>query len=252
MPIPPNVLVNADDLGLSTNVNNAILFCYQAGYINSSSVLTNTSGFEHCVELIRQNPVMVNLGVHINLAEGRPLTAMPEEYLDEKGCWDVKKTGRVINYFSTHNRRLFKSEISAQISCALDNNLSVTHLDSHYHLHTLPGFYNLFISLAQRYKLQLRLAQTYNEGNYLKYLVRRYINYCMISKKVNYTTYFETVDMFLTNGHINRAGNTEIMLHPTFDDKGNLTDHYDPDSMINWLKYLNTGLKNGSGIYPLL
>ena len=97
MSIPNHIIANADDLGLDTSVNAAILNCFQRGYINSTSLMTNMGGFDEAADLIHSMPVIKNVGVHINLAEGKPLTNIDSRYLDADGNWDVYKTKRSSN-----------------------------------------------------------------------------------------------------------------------------------------------------------
>ena len=236
MPIPGNVLANADDFGLNTNVNKAIVYCFEQGYINSTSLLTNTAGFDDSVQLIHKTAIIKNVGVHINLAEGKPLTDMDSYYLDVNGNWDIDKTNRKINILSSKGKKAFLTEIYTQINKALDHNIHITHLDSHFHLHTLPCFYKLFMIAAKAFKLKIRLAQTYQEDSYYKFLYRRYINKLIISDKINYSSYFETVSRYLKNKHQNKM--VEVMLHPNFDESGNLTDHVDKEAMDNWICFM--------------
>jgi len=238
MPVPGNILANADDLGLNTSVNKAIMHCFEQGYINSASVLTNTAGFEESVQLVHASTYDIhNLGVHVNFAEGRPLTNIDNRYLGADGNFDMAKTGKKLNLFNNDDKRAFIKEIYAQINLALTNKLPVTHLDSHYHLHTLPGFYKLFIKAAKHFNLKIRLAQTYKEDSYIKFLYRKYINRIILNNKLNYSVYFETVDMFLKNQN-RHMGIVEVMLHPDFDSEGNITDHFDRDSIINWINFV--------------
>ncbi|MDB5287234.1 MAG: hypothetical protein JWR05_2183 [Mucilaginibacter sp.] len=238
MPIPENVLANADDFGLNESVNKAIIHCFEHGYINSASVLTNTIGFQESVQLAHTTSCVCNLGVHVNLAEGKPLTNINRNFLNADGNFDVNKIGKKINFISNNDKRDFANEIYAQINLAFVNKLPVTHLDSHYHLHTLPGFYKLFITAARHFNLKLRLAQTYKEDSYIKFLYRKYINRIIINNKLNYSVYFETVDKFLKNQNGHQDNIVEIMLHPDFDLKGNITDHFDNDSIINWINFV--------------
>ena len=234
--LPANIIANADDLGLNSSVNSAILHCYQQGYINSTSLLTNTSVFEATAHLIHQNPCITNIGVHINLAEGSPVTTFKQlRYLDANGCWNIDQTNKKLSIISTADKEAFEKEISAQIDKAIAAKIPITHLDSHYHLHTLPCFFNLFIQAARHYGLKLRLAQTYNEGSFLKFTYRQYINRLFKKNNIAYTEYFESVDHFLQNP-IN-TGPTEVMLHPDFDLNGKLTDHYDAATMTKWINF---------------
>ncbi|MCC8426189.1 ChbG/HpnK family deacetylase [Mucilaginibacter sp. UR6-11] len=245
MGIPSQIIVNADDIGLKTSVNQAILYCYEQGYINSTSLLTNMDGFDEAIDLIHNNPVIKNIGVHVNFSEGRPLTDFSKsQFLDDDGYWDPGKTGKLIQFLNHDGKALFLKEINAQIDRAISSALDIVHLDSHLHLHTLPAFYKLFIEVARQRKLKLRLAQTYNENSYLKFYYRKYINREIKAAGINYTALFETVDEFLNNkgtSQIDKA--VEIMVHPDFDGQGKLFDHVDTTAINNWISYLGETVK---------
>jgi len=240
MPLPVNVKATADDLGLYPSVNYAILQCYQNGYINSTSLITNTAYFEETINLIHNNDCISNIGVHINFAEGKPVSNFNlQNYLDKDGNWNLQKTNKKITVLDSIAKESFLKEIYAQINRALSANISIVHLDSHYHLHTLPCFYQLFIRAAKRYKLKLRLAQTYNEGNYIKFAYRKYVNREIKKSYTGYSDYFETVTGFLKNGEPFYRNNTvEIMLHPDIDKTGRLTDHVDKSTLEAWINYI--------------
>jgi predicted glycoside hydrolase/deacetylase ChbG (UPF0249 family) len=241
MSIPPQIIVNADDIGLKTSVNKAILYCFEQGYINSTSLLTNMDNFDEAVDLIHANPIIKNIGVHVNFAEGKPVSGVINpQFLDTEGNWDINKTGSTSSLLNNSDKAFFRNEVNAQIDRALSAKINIVHLDSHLHLHTLPCFYNLFIDIARQRKLRLRLAQTYKEDSYLKFYYRKYINNKIKTNAGSYSDLFETVEMFTKN--TDRALGrkiVEIMVHPDFDGKGRLFDHVDNVSINNWISYLN-------------
>lgn len=248
MLIPSNIIANADDLGLNRSINRAILFCFRHGYINSTSLLTNMEIYDETVDLIRSNPSIHNIGVHINFAEGRPVTNFSErQFLDENGNWDLAEVGKKKKILSRECNYAFFKEITAQIDRALADNIPVNHLDSHYHLHALPYFYRLFIIAAKQYKLKLRLAQTYYEGNVFNYAYRKLVNNAIISNRINYSYYFEDIHQFVKDRKLKSKNNTiEIMLHPDFDGEGNLIDHFDYEALSKWTAYLKPAAKKNS------
>ncbi|TFF38783.1 ChbG/HpnK family deacetylase [Mucilaginibacter psychrotolerans] len=239
MPLNSNIIANADDFGLNASVNKAILFCFEKEYINSATLLTNTPGFEEAVQIIEDNSCIINVGVHVNLADCRPLTNVPARLLNADGTWSLEQTNNIFARFSRQEQKALLQEIHAQINNALQHGVPVSHIDSHYHLHTLPSLNGLFLQAARHYQLKLRLAQTYREGSYLKYWYRKYINQKLIDNGLNYTHKFETVALFLANVQARPAGEkVEVMLHPTFDAAGDLTDHFDKPTMQNWINYI--------------
>jgi predicted glycoside hydrolase/deacetylase ChbG (UPF0249 family) len=239
------LIVNADDLGLSRSVNEAILFCYEKGYINSSSIITNTPFFDETAQLVHNNTTIINVGVHINFAESKPLTNFKYvEYLNDNGEWDWEKTRKYSNSLNAEARSAFLTELYAQIDKALSADLPITHIDSHYHLHILPCFYDLFIKAAKKYNIKLRLAQLSHEQNIVKYLYRLYINSKIKLNNHHYSSKFENLGEFLKVFPDNKNLSIELMVHPQFDELGNLTDSVDAIGFAKWIKYASQNTYN--------
>jgi predicted glycoside hydrolase/deacetylase ChbG (UPF0249 family) len=239
MRIPQNVLANADDFGYSSSINKAILLCYERGIINSTSLMTNAEGFYDAVEMIHSHLAITNIGVHVDLAEMRPITNIGPFFLNETGDWNNLVTGKLICYFSPAQKDALYREIVAQVNRAVDQKIVITHIDSHLHLHTLPSLIGVFSQVAKDFKLKLRLAQTFRERSFIKYLYRCVINRKLSDAKLNFSDRFETVEYFLSKYNSNNASRrTEVMLHPDLDADGNLVDHYNETTMIKWLDFL--------------
>jgi len=240
MVIAPNVIANADDFGLNSTINVAILYCFENGIVNSTSMMVNTGFFEESVQLIQKNPVVSNVGIHINLAEGKPVTGFNDrKYIDHNGNWDFAKVNNKFNFLNRAEKESFKKEIDAQIDKALSSGLKITHIDSHCHLHNLPCFYQLFLAVAKQHKLKIRLAQTYFEGSYLNFYYRKYINAVFKKSDCNYSDYFENPNVFLKrSGPVDTRQTVELMLHPDYDEQGNLSDHFDPGGFSEWVNFL--------------
>ena len=64
------LIVNADDLGLTPGVNRGILRAFQDGIVTSASLLVTGSAFEEAVALAWQNPEL-DVGLHLTLVEER-------------------------------------------------------------------------------------------------------------------------------------------------------------------------------------
>jgi predicted glycoside hydrolase/deacetylase ChbG (UPF0249 family) len=241
MRIAEDIIANADDLGIKQSVNAAILRCFELGYINSTSVITNTVYFNETIDLIRTNKSITNVGLHVNLIEGKPLSNFTaSQYLDEDGSWAKEKLNNKRLLLNRTEKTAFYNEIVMQIDRALGAKIPVLHLDSHYHLHTLPAFFDLFLQVAKLYKLKIRIAQTFNEGNYLNYWYRLYINGIYRHHKLNYSQHFLTVESLLHNKNVNSYGGViEVMLHPDLDPSGKLIDHVDPFALANWMEFVD-------------
>jgi hypothetical protein len=64
------LIVNADDLGLTSGVNRGILQAFQDGIVTSASLLVTGHAFDEAVALARQNPKL-DVGLHLALVEER-------------------------------------------------------------------------------------------------------------------------------------------------------------------------------------
>ena len=70
-----NIIVNADDFGLSEIINNAIIDVYKAKNINSTTLMVNMPGTMHAVGLAKLNPTL-QVGLHFCITEGPALTGI--------------------------------------------------------------------------------------------------------------------------------------------------------------------------------
>ena len=147
------LIVNADDFGLTTQVNQAIIDGHFCGLISSTSLLANGEAFESAVALSRQAP-RLGVGVHLNPTEGKPVapaSSIPS-LVNGQGCF-ARKPGHlwramILGRVSTVD---IEKELRAQIEKVLAAGIVATHLDSHKHVHALPVLGRMTIRLARQY-----------------------------------------------------------------------------------------------------
>ena len=145
------LIVNADDLGLTSGVNRGILRGFQDGIVTSASLLVTGGAFEEAVALARQNPTL-DIGLHLTLVEERAV--LGHKVLPTL----VDETGRLPRTSGEFFRRAFlgrinwdevKREIAAQIARFQKTGLRLSHLDSHQHLHMFPPVFQIVSRLAR-------------------------------------------------------------------------------------------------------
>lgn len=135
------LIINADDLGLTEGVTRGILDAHEAGVVTSASMMVNTPGFDDAVRRVAGHPAL-SVGLHLNLTVGRPV-ADPATVasLLESVTGQFLSLGRLTrralsgNVASEHVLR----ECEAQLCRLRASGVGVTHLDSHRHVHALPG-----------------------------------------------------------------------------------------------------------------
>src|SRR6266481_1557452 len=68
------LIVTADDLGLTRKVNEAIEKAHRQGIVTTASLMANGPAFESAADILKNNPDL-DPGLHLNLTEGRPISA---------------------------------------------------------------------------------------------------------------------------------------------------------------------------------
>src|SRR5262245_65477884 len=66
------LVVNADDLGLTTGVNDGIFDAYDQGIVTSASLMANAPATADAVRRARSHPAL-GIGVHLVLIQGTPV-----------------------------------------------------------------------------------------------------------------------------------------------------------------------------------
>jgi predicted glycoside hydrolase/deacetylase ChbG (UPF0249 family) len=155
------VIVNADDLGVSTEVNDAIIVFMEQGRVTSSTILANGEAFSEKLVARIARLSSCSFGVHLNASQFAPLTRDPDlkPILDENGCFAGNKL-REIKITRSLKAALYK-EWCAQVEHVRSAGVQVSHLDSHHHMHTVPTIFQV-LKQVQRSSGIRRVRQTMN------------------------------------------------------------------------------------------
>jgi predicted glycoside hydrolase/deacetylase ChbG (UPF0249 family) len=148
------LIVNADDFGLDEAINDGIALAHRHGIVTAVSLATVGRACAHAIDWCRILPGL-DVGVHLTLVGERPLLGSATSLVDDRGRLPAS-AGLFLRRFVSGTLRLtdIRDELAAQIERALDAGLSVSHLDSHQHLHALPGIAALVQELARRYRVR--------------------------------------------------------------------------------------------------
>jgi len=102
------------------------------------------------------------LGIHLNLTQGRPLTgSYPAQLLDSAGRFCG--VGRVFRHLGRPRPALesaVRDELAAQIEFLLDHGMHPTHINGHQYIEILPGLRTSLRTLVARYGIRtVRVAR---------------------------------------------------------------------------------------------
>jgi len=136
------LIVNADDFGLTSGVNRAIIELHAAGLVTSASLMARAEATDEAIELAGSAPSL-GVGCHVILADGEP-TLPPAQIptlVDQKtGCFHVSLAGFLTRLFTGRIRGAeIEAEVGAQIATLQRRGVRLTHIDTHKHLHIFPG-----------------------------------------------------------------------------------------------------------------
>jgi predicted glycoside hydrolase/deacetylase ChbG (UPF0249 family) len=155
--MPPRLIINADDFGLTPGVNCAIAELHQAGALTSTTLMATGPAFDNAVAIAHANPTL-GVGCHIVLTDGVPVSP-PESIPTLLG--PDRKTFRpsLVDFVQALLRgkisaRDIEREAGAQIQKLQRAGIQVTHLDTHKHTHLFPGVLHPLLHLAGQHSIR--------------------------------------------------------------------------------------------------
>ena len=235
------LIINADDFGLHPLINKGIIKGHSEGIITSTSLMPSAPYFDEAVQLAKANPSL-GVGVHLTLVGGvKPactsgvnslLTAdgvFPEDYTVFAKKW----------YTGSIKKNELVKELETQIEKVLTAGIVPTHIDSHQHMHVLPGIAGIVVCLCEKYgikKIRMPGENIFWSGGFEAGMGRKIgrdgLSFCaMLAKgktKSAGIVYPQHFFGMLAGGNLNAElvknillnlpeGTSEIMTHPGLD-----------------------------------
>ena len=226
-----NIIINADDLGLSPGVNQAILKAHNLGFLSHASLMANTEYFEEAVSEIIPNCKNLKIGVHVNLTCAKALYV--ENILAENG---LLKNDFVKLLFKRKTKKVLDSlenEIELQILKIKDKGIEIAHIDGHEHVHIIPSINKIVRKLAKKHSIP-RIREinesffttfkynlkTASFANIIKLMILRFLSIFNENKKeVQFYSILNTCEINAENlfEYLENSDHqsVEIMLHPS-------------------------------------
>jgi predicted glycoside hydrolase/deacetylase ChbG (UPF0249 family) len=158
--IPAGVIVNADDLGVHPATNAGIASAYREGIVSSASVMVTMPHIDDAIARVIR-PTGIPVGLHVALTQGTA-TASPARIPDlvtPDGAFRLS-AGRLLLARDRSLLEQVRTEVEAQLARAVDLGLSLTHIDSHQHVHMNPAIFAVFEEVAPRFGVtRMRLSR---------------------------------------------------------------------------------------------
>jgi chitin disaccharide deacetylase len=152
---PRQFALCADDFALSPAVSRGILAALAAGRLTATSAMTTRPHWPEAALGLRDGGFATDVGLHLNLTLGAPLTAMPRFAPSS-----FPPIGRVMRTAGTADFPM--SEIVAEIEAQIDAFAQAfgrqpDFVDGHQHVHVLPGIRQSLLDVLDRKNLAGRL-----------------------------------------------------------------------------------------------
>lgn len=225
------IIINADDFGLNSSVNKAIVESFNNGLINSTTLMANMPGFDEAIDLAYKHEFTNKIGIHLVLTDGLSLT---EEIKSMNLFFKIPSHLRFKKLFFLNRRKRFIifNEYSAQIEKVRRNGISITHIDTHHQIHDMWAIMQIILELLKTYKIpSMRILNNLEKSNYFyKNAYRNIINNYLKTRKANFTDFLGNRLDFLSILERNPAflnnknKRIEIMVHPDLKENGLLID----------------------------
>jgi predicted glycoside hydrolase/deacetylase ChbG (UPF0249 family) len=149
----PRIIVNADDFGLTSGVNRAIVELHAAGVLTSATLMAKAGATDEAIDIARATPTM-GVGCHVVLVDGEPMLSgihdVPNVADPVYGRFEPTLGKFLTTVYSpiggsrwgpTAAEKVeyqIEIEAKAQIRSLQDRGVRLTHVDTHKHTHMFP------------------------------------------------------------------------------------------------------------------
>jgi hopanoid biosynthesis associated protein HpnK len=150
------LIVNADDFGLTRGVNQGIMRAHQEGILTSATLMATAREFDHAVALALANPTL-GVGCHLVLVGGTAVAPAEEiaSLADKDG-----KLPKSLALFAARvslgriRPRDIERELRAQIQKILAAGIKPSHVDTHKHTHVHPVVMEIVAGVVRDYEIK--------------------------------------------------------------------------------------------------
>ena len=228
---------------MNQRVNREIFRLMDAGAVTSATLLANGEAVEEAAVEARRFP-QCSFGVHLNVTEFQPLSTQTEmgTILDDAGRFRGNHI-REIQIGSRLKSAIFQ-EWCAQIEKLLALGITLSHIDSHHHTHTIPALLPVLRRLRHKYAIgKVRISRNvYAAGEPFALKMKKSLYNAALRHVAGFKTtdLFSGLDMFVTAGRGagDGAKSLELMVHP-----GATGSQQESELLVNWVKESGKGVR---------
>lgn len=150
-----NLIVTADDFGLSKSINEGIVKAYREGIVTSLNLMPAGWAFEHALELARSIK-LEEAGAHLSLTETSPISnpdSIPTLITGKETFYKTHTQFFLRLFLNRIERKDIYTELKKQLDRLKETGIRINHLSGHEHIHMMPYILDIFIELAKEYDI---------------------------------------------------------------------------------------------------
>src|SRR6266550_6103724 len=147
------LVVNADDLGLTIGVNDGIFDAHDLGILTSASLFANAPATDDAIRRARWHRSL-GVGAHLTLVDGAPILHSRQVPSLVTGDGRFRRSWKPFIVACLRGRismREVELELTGQIERLQKSGVALTHLDAHKHVHAYPPIFAIVARLAVRF-----------------------------------------------------------------------------------------------------
>ncbi len=203
----------ADDFGLSKEINEGIRYTHRAGAVALASLMVREDASSQAVKIARECPGLV-VGLHLRV----------DQLLDvDPGFWAGERhEGFCEKIDDARLRDAIRAECEAQVREFLSLGFAPTFLNSHYHVHTVPSLFPIFVDVARAHgfrfmRLSVHTPLLLHPDIPITQHVLSGMSLTLTGAGIAHTDWFEPTFFYLLPPKLS-DGVTELMFHPAVGD----------------------------------
>lgn len=147
------LIVNADDFGRSSSINQAVIRAHREGILTTASLMVNEAAVDEAVALARENP-RLGVGLHLTLLCGHSALAAAAipGLVNGRREFSNNPAGAGFRYFWNRElHRQLEMELEAQFQKFQATGLPMDHVNGHLHIHLHPIVLKILMKRAREW-----------------------------------------------------------------------------------------------------
>ena len=216
------MIINADDFGWDSDTTDATIELFEKRIIKSATIMTGMPSTDAAVAYALENQNRYSFGLHFNIVDDHKSLAfnVASTLTNFNGRFRKSNEQRIRALSFRISRIEIASEFEAQVLCLKNRGVTISHIDSHGHLHKFPEVIEAIKPVMKEHGIhRVRYPQSlYQTRNFKRSILNAYCH--QYFKLINHPD-----NSYFVSDHANKnwlndfikllpAGVTELGIHP--------------------------------------